>query len=428
MENDNGRNKDPHFIKEIVKEKKNRKKTLLKVLFILVVAAGVSAVSAVVFAFVYHGVSDSLTSKKQSEVSSSDSSSAEEETSSSSSDETGSASVISSESKESTGEDKLTIDDYNDLRNEFRLIAQDGRKSLVTVTGVTSSLDYFNEPYENKKMDVGLIISETADDYFILAYSAVISDAEKIKVSLNGDYSVDGTVIKSDGETGLAVVKADKSGIPQSVEEMLKPANLGSSFTSIPGDAIIVIGNPDGYDDYIAFGAITSTSNTTSCFDNEYRVLTTDVPDGSAGFGIILDTMGRVIGITSQSTDSISNATLTALSVSDVRELIDDLSSENSRAYAGIKGYDVTDKISAESGLPKGVIAVSLAENSPALLSGMMEYDIITSVDGSEVRTMAQFSKLLREYKPGTQISISVMRQTGGGYAPVDLTIQLGEI
>ena len=84
--------------------------------------------------------------------------------------------------------------------------------------------------------------------------------------------------------------------------------------------------------------------------------------------------------------------------------------------------------ISAESGLPKGVIAVSLAENSPALLSGMMEYDIITSVDGSEVRTMAQFSKLLREYKPGTQISVSVMRQTGGGYAPVDLTIQLGEI
>ena len=157
-------------------------------------------------------------------------------------------------------------------------------------------------------------------------------------------------------------------------------------------------------------------------------MLTTDVPDGASGLGVILDTMGRVIGITSQSTDSISNATVTALSVSDIKELIDNLSNGKSRAYAGIKGYDVTEKISQESGLPEGVIAVSLAENSPALLSGMMEYDIITSVDGNEIRTMTQFSRLIKEYEPGAQIGVSVMRQTGGGYAPVDLTIQLGEV
>ncbi len=427
MENDNGKNKDPHFIKEVVKEKKNRKKTFLKVLFVLVVAAGVSAVSAVIFAFTYHGVSDSISSKNQS-ASSSKTSSEEADSSSSSTGTSVSVSSVSSESSENTAKEKLTIDDYNDMRNELRLIAQDGRKSLVTVTGVTSSLDYFNEPYENEKMDVGLIISESSDEYFILAYSSVLSGAEKIKVDFSGNYSVDGSVVKSDSDTGLAVVKVEKSDIAENVSDIIKTANLTSSFTSIPGDSIIVIGNPDGYDDYIAFGAITSTSNTTSCFDNEYRVLTTDVPDGASGLGVILDTMGRVIGITSQSTDSISNATVTALSVSDIKELIDNLSNGKSRAYAGIKGYDVTEKISQESGLPEGVIAVSLAENSPALLSGMMEYDIITSVDGNEIRTMTQFSRLIKEYEPGAQIGVSVMRQTGGGYAPVDLTIQLGEV
>ncbi len=426
MENDD-RKKDPHFIREIVKEKKNRKKTILKVLFILVVAVGIAAVAAVVFAFTYHGVSDSLTSDKKSETVSS-SSSEEEKSELQSTSSVSQATSSSSSYRSEETKNELTIEDYNKLRSEFRSIAQEGNKSLVTITGISSSTDYFNEPYESEKTGIGLILSETSDEYHILTYSSVLTGAEKIKASFSENSYADGTILKSDADTGLAVITVDKSEISDDISEKFEPANLSSSFSCLPGDMVIVIGNPDGYDNYMAFGAITSSTNTTSCYDNEYRVLTTDIPEGASGFGIILDTTGRVIGITSPCTDSISDTTITALSVADAGELIDDLSQNKGRAYIGIKGYDVTEKISQESGIPEGVIAVSLAENSPALMSGMMEYDIITSFDGNEVRTMTQFSKLIKTYDPGTPVAVSVLRQTGTEYVPVELTIELGEV
>lgn len=443
MENNNGKNKDPEFIKEVVKEKKKSKKSLVfKVIFILAVAAAAAAIAAVVFALTYSGFrsvfgenggdsSKVSISDAQSSVSSSESVSSDPVDSSSASSVSESAPETEEEQENVTEiiyDTDITLQDYRRLYNEMRDTANKAQDSLVSVTGITSRLDYFNESYENEQMSIGLIVAENNAEYYILTYSNILENVENIRVTFKDMYSVSGALQRSDPNTGLAVVRVDKSSLSQEACEGVAPLSFGTSATIRAGDLIMAIGNPNGYDDYIAYGAVTSASNEISFFDTEYDLLTTDISDSSDGIGIVINLDGNAVGITSPSTDQIGGSTMTALAISDIRELVENLSNDEARTYAGIKGSDVTANISAETGIPTGVIVISIAENSPAMLSGLMEYDIITSIDGNLITSMEQYTQMLKNYEPGTSVTVSVMRQVADGYTPIELTLQLGEI
>jgi serine protease Do len=442
MENDNNKNKDPEFINEVVKEDKRRKKSLLfKVVIVLITAAAAAFVAGVVFAFTYTGVrsaigeADSDSSKISISGEESSSSSSPASSSVSSSDtETGSSSASSEDGEdpevitEIIYDADLTVDDYKKLYSEMYDTASEAQDSIVSVAGITSQIDYFNESYENEQRSIGLVVAQNDSEYYILTYSSILQNAGTIRVTFMDEFSAAGTLQRSDPNTGFAVIKVSKEGLPQEVIAEVLPARFGVSSSVKAGDLIIVIGNPDGYDDYIAYGSVTSTSNKTTLFDAEYDILTTNVPDGSEGIGILLDLNGNVIGITSADTDDISDTTITALPIAAIRELIETLSNNESRAYAGILGYDVTEQISAETGMPTGMIVVSMAESSPAMMSGLMEYDIITAVDGIPVTSMSQYADILKNYEPGMPVNLSVMRQVSGGYSPMDITFNLGEI
>ncbi len=429
--NDNNENKKPDFINEIVKEKKRSKRIIfLRVIFVLALAAAAGFVAAVVFSFALP-LFDS-----ESDAQSSDSS----KISISYSDEVSSVSEVVSVSPtpeaeipqenitEIIYETDLSIEEYENLYSLLYAVAADARRSIVDVTGVTSELDYFNESYENEQIGIGLIVAETNSEYYILTYADILEGAGSIRITLGDDAVVTGTLQRSDPNTRLAVVRADKTGIPEDVLSELSVATLSGSYNVSQGELIMVVGNPSGIDDFLAYGTVTSTSNVISYYDNEYSVLTTDVPGGSGGIGIVVDLDGRVVGITSPGTDEIAEHTITALAVSDILGLIEDLSNNVGRAYVGIIGYEVTEQISSYTGIPVGVIVTSIAENSPAMMSGMMEYDIITSIDGEQILSMSQYETLLAELSPGTTIAVSVMRQVTDGYSQVDLTLELGEI
>ncbi|HIV16574.1 MAG TPA: serine protease [Candidatus Alectryocaccobium stercorigallinarum] len=438
MENGNDKNKDPEFIKEVVKEKKKSKKSLVtKAIYVIAVAAAAALVAGVIFAFAYKGVSfaiggpDADDPKVSIEDDSSDkdvsdnSPSENSDTSVSSSEETSEQSEIVTEIIYDTD---LTLDKYEQLYSQMHGIAAEAQKSLVTVTGITSQLDYFNESYENEQMNIGLIVAESQNEFYILTYYDIIENVANIRVTFEDKYSANGALQRSDPNTGFAVIKVEKEGIPEEILSNVAPSSFGTSSMVRTGDPIIVIGNPDGYDDYIAYGSVTSSSNIISLYDTEYRILTTNIPDGSQGIGIVLDLDGNVIGITSEKADAVSSTTMTALSISGIRDLIETLSNNEARAYAGVRGSSVTEQINEETGIPRGIIVTSIAENSPAMMSGMMEYDIITAVDGNQIMSMEQYIELLKTYEPGTAVNISVMRQVAGGYTPIELTLQLGEI
>lgn len=431
MEDNNGKNKDSEFINEVVKDTKRSKKSFaFKIVLILILSAAAATVAAVVFVLVSSAMRSAIgdDNASESKISISDSSSESSSVSITPTITVTPAATATPTPQSDEEEDSgLTIEQYKEFYDEMRDTAEEARKSLVSVTGIKSQLDYFNQSYENEQTSGGLIIAESNEDYYILTQSSILDSVEKIRVSFDNGYSVDATLQRIDSNTSFAVICVKRDTLPDELGEVV-PASLGNSVPVKAGERIIAIGNPDGLDDYIAYGAVTSSSNTVSCFDTQYSVLTTDIPRGSGGFGVLLDLDGKVIGVTSSAVDSEENSTLDVLSISGIKPLIERLSNNEGVAYIGVRGYEVTETISSETGIPTGIIVVSIAENSPAMMSGMMEYDIISSVAGQQVGTIAQMAEVLKTLSAGDKITVNVMRQVGGGYTEVALNVELGEL
>ena len=133
-------------------------------------------------------------------------------------------------------------------------------------------------------------------------------------------------------------------------------------------------------------------------------------------------------GIIAQNYSSEDKNIITGLAISQIKSLIERLSNDESQAYIGIKGQDVTSEISEKTGIPKGVLVTAVQADSPAMLSGIKEYDVIIRVGETDVSTIWQYYQSLSELTPGQTITVTAMRMGAEGYADVQFEVTVGEI
>jgi S1-C subfamily serine protease len=235
----------------------------------------------------------------------------------------------------------------------------------------------------------------------------------------------DATVQKADENTGLAVVKVPLDSVLPSTKAAFVIATLGNSYYTTTGDPVLVLGSPMGYSDAVFFGVITSIKNKTSVFDHEYSLLTTDIEGSSTGSGILVNLNGEVIGVITQGLHQEGGSTITGISISEIKTLIQSLSNNETVSYAGIKGQEVTDDISTRTGIPLGLLTTDIAQDSPAMLAGIKEYDVIQEIAGQEIRNMNDLSKMIDSLKGGDVVSVKAMRKGASGYAEVNFSVTL---
>ena len=112
----------------------------------------------------------------------------------------------------------------------------------------------------------------------------------------------------------------------------------------------------------------------------------------------------------------------------DLKELIERLSNNESQAYIGIKGQDVTAQISEKTGIPKGVLVTGVQVESPAMYSGIKEYDVIVKVGEEKISTLKQYHDSLSKLVPGQTVILTAMRKGAEGYVEVAFNVTVGEI
>ena len=81
----------------------------------------------------------------------------------------------------------MTLDDYQQIQTELYAIGNTANKSIVTITGVVSDTDWFNNSYEREGQGCGTIIGESGGKLWILTEKKTIKDAAKIKVTFVND-------------------------------------------------------------------------------------------------------------------------------------------------------------------------------------------------------------------------------------------------
>lgn len=320
----------------------------------------------------------------------------------------------------------LEIEDYKMLYGKLSEVASEASKSVVTVTGLQENANLFDDVYGSDIQSSGLIVATTGLNIYILTEWRNLDGSSKTLVTFPDGNTAEAVLQKRDPETGLAIVRVAFSALPTDTRSEIKIAELGSSQNISKGDPVISVGSPLGYSNSIAFGMVTSMTETPAV-DCCYNVITTDMIGSPKGSGVILDLDGKIIGIISQDFyKENEQVTVSGICISELKWLIETLSNDNEIQYLGIVGKEVTDSVAKELDMPKGLYVKGVEADSPAMYCGIRTADVIIAIQGTDIEDMDDYVEVLRRRKSEDVLKITLMRQGPDGYVEMTKDITVG--
>lgn len=340
------------------------------------------------------------------------------------------ATTQDSQSETQTPEDvELTVSDYQNMQYELYNVGAECNKSVVSVTGVTSDTDLFNNAYESQGIGAGIIIRDTGTEYLILTERKLIRKASEIRVAFADGYECAASVKGEDVNTGIAVLSVSKGAIPADTQSRAQVALFSEYATSRAGTFVIAVGCPLDSNYSILTGHITSSGNKITTRDHNYTVVTTDMVGSESSFGILVNVSGEIVGVVLQGIHGAGNDnTLVAISSSDITPVIDVLCKGDTVPYLGLQVSTVSEHIADTYGMPKGVYIREVDMDSPAMEVGLQSGDVIIKMDGSTINADTAYSSLLMKHKTGDTIPIVIKRKGANGYMNISYKATLGAL
>ncbi len=317
---------------------------------------------------------------------------------------------------------------YELLNRKMTEIGTAAERYLVRVSGITSQEDWLKNTDTSATTATGLIVADNGKNLLILTDYSSIDGAEQIAVTFSEGTILNGTLVKNDPITNLAVISVADSDLTEAVKSGYSIAVLGNSYQVSTGDSVIAIGSPLGYIGSIGYGEVTSTDNTVSVTDGEYSLITTSIQGSSSGNGVLINTDGEVVGIIFQKYSAQNQTNVTGVPISLLKHRIEVLSNNGTLSYAGFKGLTVTEKIAESSGMPEGVYVTAVDADSPALQAGLAVGDVIQGVDGLEITSMKLLHTKLNTFDVGDTVSVTVRRLGADGYKKFEFKLTIGEL
>ncbi|MGM9947309.1 S1C family serine protease [Floccifex sp.] len=284
----------------------------------------------------------------------------------------------------------------------------------ITTESVSSGNSFYGQ-YISTGAGSGVIISE---DGYIVTNNHVIENTNKITVKTSDGTQYDASLIGTDSQTDIAIIKVDASD--------LIPATFGKSSELEVGNVVVAIGNPLGELGGTVTTGIVSALEREITVENEMMTLLqidAAINPGNSGGGLF-DSNGNLVGIVNAKESSTGVEGLGfAIPIDNVIDVIDELiknGSITSRPVLGVSLYDVTD--TNNKNYENGVYIVQIVENGAADKAGLQQNDRIISFDGKEVSTAAEVKSILRSHHIGDEVEMVVSRN--GKEVHVTVTLQ----
>jgi len=262
-------------------------------------------------------------------------------------------------------------------------------------------------PRESEQHSLGSGVIVSANGY-IVTNNHVIDGADDVKVAVGEprkEYQA--TIVGRDPKADVAVLKIDATGLPA--------ATLGDSDNVEVGDTVLAIGNPFGIGLTVTHGIVSALSRRGLGIEQYEDFIQTDAPinPGNSG-GALVDVRGRLIGINTAilSGNGGSNGVGFAIPSNLVRSLADELvrTGKIERGYLGVGTQELTSDLSKEFGVDHGAIVTEIARGTPAENAGFRTGDVITKVNGGEIRDPRQLALSVSRLSPGAQVTVTVVR------------------
>lgn len=272
-----------------------------------------------------------------------------------------------------------------------------------------NSADVPKQQRMSSALGSGVIINQNG---YLLTNNHVIENAEEIFVSLYDGRNIQATIVGSDEETDLAILKIDA--------ENIYAITLGEPNHVQIGDVVLAIGNPFNIGQTVTQGIISATGRH-GLGQNVYEsFLQTDaaINPGMSG-GALIDSKGHLLGINtailnregSRASIGIGFAIPADIAVNIMKDII--TNGTVVRGWLGIEAQTLNpDFISSyEPGRINGIMITSTYPEGPAEKAGLKSGDILTHINDKPVGNGREGVNLIAQVQPNDKVQITIYRE-----------------
>ncbi len=294
---------------------------------------------------------------------------------------------------------------------------------IQVIEGEPRSLfDFFFGPEEQEQRELpglgsGVIVQAEAGTVYIVTNYHVVLEADEIGVVLHDGREYTATLVGGDERTDLALLEFQS-------DEEFPVIEFGNSDAVRVGHWVLAIGNPFGFESTVTVGIVSAVGRTAQPGmpiggATEYIQTDAAINPGNSG-GALVDLSGRLVGINSwiasQTGGSVGIGF--AIPTNVVRRVVDDLITEGRVVYGwlGVTPITATSRalpgLAADLGVEEvaGVLIDNVLLGSPAVEAGIQPGDYVTEVNGTQISEAVEFVQQVGEYRPGTEITVRMIR------------------
>lgn len=252
----------------------------------------------------------------------------------------------------------------------------------------------------------GVIVS---DQGYIITNNHVIEGAAEIEVLLRDGRSAVATLIGTDPESDVAVLKIDLDTVPSIIFDLTGNARVG--------DVVLAIGNPFGVGQTVTMGIISATGRDQMGINTYENFIQTDaaINPGNSG-GALIDAYGNLVGINTAifTKSGGSQGIGFAIPVNIARDIMQQLIENGrvTRGWLGVETQDITPQLAESFNLQNitGIIIAGIQRNGPAAQAGMRPGDIILSVNGEASTDSKTVMNQIARVSPGEKLQMKILR------------------